>query len=408
MKIINFKKHNFSKIFLLLGAVVVFASCNKDLPEAQPIKDVDANPVGTSLGMEISSNSDYSFYKAAATRVGMLPLLMDSSKVFTLLLPNDAAFKASGITSIAMINAMPVASVGGIIQYSMIPGEQWTSDKIPATFPNVQLPTSVTIGVLPGTTIPLKMSVFLSKRGSALWANTIPIVKPDNKFRNGVIHVMGAVVAPASQLLKDAMNSNGDLAYFNAAIARADSGQTGTSSLGYLLEYGVTNMTILAPNNDAFRNFLYGALYSAFIKQGLPPVIAQSQATALVATPAVFQNPALFGALSAATVKGILAYHFLATNTGAGFQPNIRAFSNNFATTPTLYTTLVNSGVPPHPGVRGQATFFTGSPFVFELQFTGYGGAATPFGSAPAHSTQLDKFAINGVYHVIDKVLIPQ
>ena len=410
MKINNFNKHNFFKIFLSLGVVVVFASCNKDLPQAEPIKMPDANPVGTSLGMEINTNPDYSFYKAAATRVGVLPLLMDSSNVFTVLLPNDAAFKASGITSVAMINALPIASVGGIVQYSLIPGQQWTSDKIPETFPNIQLPTSVTIGVLPGTTIPLKMSVFLSKRGSALWANTIPFVKPDNKFRNGVIHVMGAVVAPASQVLKDAMYSNPDLAYFKAAIARADSGQSGLGKLDSLLGYGVTNMTVLAPNNQAFQALIFGLAFQGYLAK-IPKPTAKDSANAMATgNGAVAAGPAFLATnnVSTATIKGILAYHFLATNTPAGYQPNIRVFSNNFATTPTLYTTLVNAGVPPHPGVRAQATFFPGSPFVSTLQFTGYGGAATPFGSAPANTVQMDKFAINGVYHVIDKVLLPQ
>ena len=184
---------------------------------------------------------------------------------------DNAAFIASGIPSVEVINALPISSVGGIVQYSMIPGLQITSDKIPETFPNIQLPTSITIGVLPGTTVPLKMSVFLSKRGSTVWANTIPVVKPDNKYRNGVIHVMAAIVSPASQVLKDAMYANPELEYFKAAVARADSGQSGLGKLDSLLGYGVTNMTVLAPNNAAFQTLIFGLAFQGYLSQVTNP-----------------------------------------------------------------------------------------------------------------------------------------
>ncbi|MEO6844705.1 MAG: hypothetical protein ABI184_06000, partial [Ginsengibacter sp.] len=110
-----------------------------------------------------------------------------------------------------------------------------------------------------------------------------------------------------------------------------------------------------------------------------------------------------------ATVQGILVYHFLATNIGAGFQPNIRVFSNNFSATPTFYTTLVNSVVAVHPGILAQATF-TG-PFVTSLKFTGLGTfppGGAPYSGTPANAISLDNNEVNGVYYVIDKVLLPQ
>ena len=75
-----------------------------------------------------------------------------------------------------------------------------------------------------------------------------------------------------------------------------------------------------------------------------------------------------------------------------------------------FYTTLVNTSVPPtmQPGVMIQATF-TG-PFVSTLTFKGAG--TFPPGGAPysqtATAVSKDKIAVNGVYHVIDKVLLPQ
>ena len=93
--------------------------------------------------------------------------------------------------------------------------------------------------------------------------------------------------------------------------------------------------------------------------------------------------------VSTAEVAGIMAYHFLATDQGVGFQPNIRAFSVNFSSTPSFYTTLVNTIVPAtlQPGILAQATF-TG-PFVTKLQFTGAGTfppGGTPYSGAAAIS----------------------
>ncbi|HEV2831313.1 MAG TPA: fasciclin domain-containing protein [Hanamia sp.] len=416
MKLNHFKKHAISKISLLFAMVILVASCNKTLPDATPIIYPDTNAINTSLSEVISTDPSYSFYKVAITRAGMLPLLSDSSRIFTLLLPNNDAFIASGIPSEAGIGALPIASVAGIVQYSIIPGEQFLStDTSLNKFPNLQLPTSLTIGVLPGTTVPLKMSVFLSKRGSSFWANTIPVLSPDHKYKNGVIHLVGGIVAPPSKLLKDAIYGDPNLSYFKAAIARADSGATGLGKLDSLLGYGVTNMTILAPNNAAFQTLIFGLAFQSYLLSRPTPYTATdtSNATA-TANGAVAAGPVFLSTnnVTTAQVKGIMAYHFLATNTPAGYQPNIRVFSNNFATTPgVFYTTLVNTFVPPtlQPGVMAQATF-TG-PFVSNLQFFGvhtFPPTGPPYAGPAATTISKDNFAVNGVYHIIDKVLLPQ
>ena len=141
------------------------------------------------------------------------------------------------------------------------------------------------------------------------------------------------------------------------------------------------------------------------------PATAAAQATALSSSPAVFSNPALYSVLTASKVRGIIVYHFLATpnpNTGA-YQPNIRAFSVNFSSTPSFITTLINSVAPTHPGILTQATF-TG-PFVTSLKFTGLGTfppGGAPYSGGAATAISLNNHAVNSVYYIIDKVLLPQ
>ena len=413
-----------SSICFLYLSVLVFSSCNKALPDATPIIYPPVNNVGTSIGDLINTDTSYSFFKAAAEKTGQLAQLSDSNSIFTLFLPNNNAFRASGIPSIDVVNALPATTIGAIVGYSIIPGQQFLSTDIPVTtttVPNEQLPSSLTIGALPGTPLPLKLSTFPSRTATAFYDNNIPVVQPDMKMRNGVVHLTATIVAPPSQLLKDAIYSNPNLSYFKAAIARADSGSTGLNKLDSLLGYGVTNMTVLVPNNAAFQTLIYGIAFQSYLStRPVPYTATDSMHADATGKGAVAAGPALLSTNSVTTaqLKGILAYHFLATDQGAGFQPNIRVFSNNFATTPgVFYTTLVNTLVPPamQPGVMAQATF-TG-PFVSGLQFRGagtfppggapYSNVANALISSPANPF-FDNIAVNGVFYVIDKVLLPQ
>jgi uncharacterized surface protein with fasciclin (FAS1) repeats len=407
------------KFYLLLIAAsgaLFFYSCNKALPDATPIDYPPVNNSETSIGEMISSDTSYSFFAAAAAKTNQLAQLNADSTEFTVFLPTNNAFRASGIPSIDALNTLPIQSLGAIVGYAIIPGKQYvsadiTSGGISPAVPNEQLPTSITIAQLPGTTLPLKLTTFPSASGSLFYDNNIPVTKPDIKLKNGVIHEVAAIVAPPSETLKSAIYSNPDLTFFRAAVERADSGEVGLSKLDSLLGYPVTNMTVLAPNNAAFQTLIFGTAYSYLLQNGYDQATAYQQATALSSSPTVFSNPLLYGLLPAATVKGILAYHFLASpnpNTG-DIEPNIRVFSNNFSSTPTPYKTLVNAAFSTHPGVMAQATF--AGPFVSELTFNGLGTfppGGAPFSDTPAKAVSLDNHAVNGVYYVIDKVLLPQ
>jgi uncharacterized surface protein with fasciclin (FAS1) repeats len=388
-----------------------FISCNKELPEATPIVYNPVNNSTTSIGDLISTDTSYSFFAAAAQKMGQLQQLSNDSTEFTVFLPDNNAFRASGIPSIDAVNSLPALSLVGIVEYAIIPGRQFLSTDITNSFPNEQLPTSITIATLPGTPLPLKLSTFPSVSAAGFYDNNIPVLKPDIKMKNGVIHLVAGIVAPPFQLLKQSIYSNPDLSYFKAAVARADSGQTGLNRIDSLLGYGVTNMTVLVPDNEAFQKLLFETIYGSLLQQGLDQATASQTATALSSSPDVFSNPLLFSSLPASTVRGILVYHFLASpnvNTGA-YEPNIRAFSNNFSSTPAFYQTLINSVVSAHPGIMAQATF--SGPFVNGLKFTGLGTfppGGAPYSGSPANAISWDNQAVNGVYYVIDKVLLPQ
>jgi uncharacterized surface protein with fasciclin (FAS1) repeats len=409
-------------LFAVMAAFVI--SCNKELPDATPVIYPPANNSSITIGSAISTDTSYSFFKAAVTKVGLLAALSDSTNLFTVFLPNNDAFRVSGIPSVIVVNSLPLSSLVPLIQYHIIPGQQYTSSDVPTTFPDIQLPSYLTIGTLPGTPLKLNMSTFPSARTNGFWDNNIPVVQSDLKFSNGVVHLVAALVAPPSQVLKDAMYNNPNLTYFKAAIARADIGQSGLNKLDSLLGYAVTNMTVLAPSDAAFQTLIFGLAFQGYLDYlkslGVVPNATDSANAFATANGAVTAGPAFLSTnnVTTAEVAGIMAYHFLATpnpNTGA-FEPNIRAFSVNFSSSPAFYTTLVNTVVPPQlqPGVMAQATFTTLGPnisIVTNLQFTGAGTfppGGQPYTGAAATATSLDNHCVNGVYYVIDKVLLPQ
>ena len=243
-----------------------------------------------------------------------MPALSDSTKLFTVFLPNNNAFRLSGITSVAVIDALPITTVGAIVQYHIIPGQQYASTDVPSTFPNIQLPSYLTIGSLPGTTVPLNMFVFPSEERTGFWDNNIPVISPDLKFKNGVVHLVAAIVSPPSLVLKAALDTNSQLNYFKAAIARADSGQAGLNRFDSLLNYAVTNMTVLAPNDAAFQTLIFGLAFQAYLSTRPTPYTATDTATAFAtANGAVAAGPAFLSTnnVSTALVRGIIAYHLL-------------------------------------------------------------------------------------------------
>ncbi len=415
-----FNKTKMLLLLVIVSAALTFVSCNKELTQYPATPAVA--PSGLALGEKIAATATDSLYYRLIIKSGLLPSINNKATSFTMFVPDNTGMKvfinaiSGGLVPLAAPDAVfsafitaniPAASAAGIVLYNLIP-QTYTTGSILTSFPNMQMPTGI---ILDPTNALVRMTNFPSKRGSQLWLNNIPLTGPnDVAVANGVIHHTFTVAAPPQTTLRAPMYAEPTLTYFKAAIARADSGAVGLGKLDSLLNYGVTNMTILAPNDVAFQTLLTGVITGALIAQGVPPATAAATAAALASTPAVFSNPALYGSLTAATVKGILVYHFLATQAFGAYTPNGRAFSVNFAPAPgAFFQTLVNTAFAAHPGIRAQATF--AGPFVSGIQFTGLGTfppGGAPYSGASANAVKMDQHAVNGVYHIIDRVLLPQ
>jgi uncharacterized surface protein with fasciclin (FAS1) repeats len=317
------------------------------------------------------------------------------------------------------IAGLSPAQAAGLIQYHVIP-QVVRPSTIGTGFPNFQYPTL--LNPAPSVSALLRLTTFPSVRpGTGAWVNNVPIIATNIEAVNGVVHKVFRIVMPPSADIWATLNAATDLTYLRAAIARADSGVAAGARLQDALNTGVnpaaigSNLTVFAPNDDAMKAFITGAIIQYLTGQGLPLPTAQTQAAFLVNTfgTTILSNPAsipgvggaLAGVITPTLARGIVAYHVISSQSGTFAPPGLRVFSVNLPTTATTVKTLLNSAIAPHPGITVQATFVSPVPGISVV------ASATVKGIANATASNVvspDIHAVNGVIHKINQVLLPQ
>jgi hypothetical protein len=274
------------------------------------------------------------------------------------------------------------------------------SASIVTTAPNMLTPTFFAIA--PTVSALVKYNLFPSKRGTNAYVNNVPITQADIMASNGIIHKIGKVLLPTTNTVKSVIASSAQHTYLRAAIARGDSGQVGLGKLDSVANYALANITVLAPVDSAMRVVLYGAFYpsvlanvSAQIRPGIvtmnpgfttmqvdSAVAVNAQPIAMAQTTTLASTPSNFNLLPVTTVRGIVAYHIFGQ----------RYFGINTQGAGPI-TTVGGTSLPNvTPDFNGGAVRFLGA---------GNGGSYS-------NVTTADIQCINGVVHIVDKVLLPQ
>jgi uncharacterized surface protein with fasciclin (FAS1) repeats len=413
------KLNNKLSAFFAILIVVVFSvtSCNKGLETLAPILPASVGVGTITNSLSISAND--SLYYRFLVRSGQANLFNDSTKTFTLFATDNLGMKifVNSVRPAIPLSApnsqfakyisdtFPVANAAGIIQYSTI-GQKIAAATFQTIAPNALYPSNI---ILSAATPFLRAPIAITK-GVFTYANSIQITAPDFMATNGIIHKTFTLIAPpAGGTLKTTIRADSvanSLRYFQAAVTRADSGQVNLNRFDSLLNYGVTNMTVLVPSDTAFKVLIRTLVYGRAISLGATPAMAQTQADLASAAGPAFLST---NNVSTAQIRGIIAYHILANNASGSYVPGPRLFSINLPTAPLSFVkTLVNSSFPTHPGIMVQATF--AGPYTTNITFNGVGNftGAPAFTGPVATVVSKDKIAVNGVYHVIDRVLLAQ
>jgi len=410
-------------VALTLAAVSMLFSCNKDLPEADPI--VTTPPTGSSIFDTIrASGATYSYLDSAIARASTFnspagkldALLKDKAAVLTFYAPdNDAfqrSFQALGLPiGVSTLKGFRPGQLDTILRYHIIGGEKITSASIPTAFPNSLYLQSSVIAAPPSAALPpgYRIPLFPGKQGQTTFVNNIPIVQADIQVANGIMHRASFVVIPPDKVLWQRIATDPDLTYLKAAVEKADEGNA-DKPLQSALSFPLANLTLFAPSNLAFQQLLTAAITQALIAIGVPPADAAAQAAALASTPDVFKNPALASVLTPQKVGGIVLYHLLAKKSGTAFD-GIRVFSVNIPSTETSSVTLLNSADPAlatHPGVVLKATYgFAGVIAITVKGLVNSTASNVAINPTPAPGGTSDQHYVNGTLHKIDQVLLP-
>ncbi len=414
---------------LLVTGILLLAGCNK--LELDPAANTQPAQGATPTLATLLDDPNFSAFKAAAVKGGLYASLKVPTLRFTVFAPDDAAITASlppGVPPLAYIASLDSLTARALVSYHIVP-QVIASSSITTAFPNFQYPTL--LNPAPTVSALLRLTTFPSKRtGVGAWVNNIPLVATDVTAVNGVLHKVARVVAPPSTDLWSKINTDTELTYLKAAIARADSGVAPGGRIQDALNTAVnpaaigSNLTVFAPTDAAMKLFLTGAITKALVDQGLPLATAQFAATTLVTNfgSLIISNPSgipdvpgfppglgnqLAAVLTPTLAKGIVVYHILSSQSGTYAPPGIRVFSVNMPTTGTAVKTLLNSAIAAHPGLVLQATF-TG-PVVTAATVKGAANATASniIISAPPTFTH-DLHYVNGIIHKIDQVLLPQ
>lgn len=382
-------------LLLVFSAMLILSSCNK-APE-QIYGPAYVAPTGNTLGVTLAAIANDSLYYKLIIRGGMLATINSLPNTYTMFVPDNNAMRvfinaiSGGLVPLAspdpvfvgFINAnIPAATATAIVSYNICP-QAITTASIPSTFPNFQYPTI--LNPAPALSALLRLTTFPSTRNGN-WVNNVPLSAVNTLAVNGVIHTTAAVVTPPSRYLLDRLNTDADLTIFRAALTRADSGVSVSSSsslIGALQNIGA-NLTVFAPSNQAFKN-LISALTGGAIPPGAPD--------------AVFIGFIGSNSVTTQTIKGIVVYHIM----------GVRAFSNNLPIIATSYRTLLNSAIPTHPGVSLVCVFTGLNVTVATVKGVANATASNiAINPTPDPGGTSDQHFLNGTLHKIDQVLLPQ
>lgn len=320
---------------LVLVASLGLVACDSDDP------DLDARP---SIAALLQTTAELSTLNAAVSAAGLTATL-DGNTNYTVFAPTNSAFASLlDALDISAEQLLALDGIDGVLLYHVTAGTVFS--------------TELSAGQTVTTARPEGAATFtIVQAGSGFGIDTsgdgqanARITTEDIEARNGVVHLIDAVLLPPDFMADDepgtldaVIAGRSDLSVLTTAL-----GATGLTSV---LANTESEFTVFAPTDDAFTTLL----------------------TSLDLT--AEQLLALTG------IDGVLLYHVTAGT----------VLSTDLSAGQTVTTARVN----------GEATF------TVVAADGGFGIDTTGNGEADALITTVDIAAENGVVHVIDAVLVP-
>ncbi|GAB3913317.1 hypothetical protein GCM10028803_57310 [Larkinella knui] len=195
----------------------------------------------------VVESSDFTILEAAMRQAGQLDAFKNPN--LTVFAPNDAAFRASGVTDATSLTALSKEQLTGILQYHVLKAAVASSG-----FPmekNKPVQTSLSINNQ-------AVVAYVTNGSGGLFINGAKVITPDVQAANGVIHVIDHILLPpptgSGGSLVGVVQADTSLSLLGVAALRI---ATLNPALAAVLT-GTQPYTTFAPTNSAFRALKLG------------------------------------------------------------------------------------------------------------------------------------------------------
>ena len=295
---------------LLIVGLVFSCACNKQ-------ETNNINPQTSSLTYILKNGTNTSIFYSAVVKGG-LDSLFNGPAIFTLMVPNDQACNESGFSQ-SVING-----------FSYDQARQWV---LYQTYAGTALNYESFIGKTEEKLIMANGdSVFITGDSNRTFVNGFQFVSSEAAGNNGTMLALQNVLAPPAMNLAQMLNTDTSLTFFNQAVSLATPVPDTLSKT--LAEGGP--FTLLAPNNDAFRNLGYNS------PTDINSISPDSLRT-LVLTSLIPQRLFSYDVVDSMTVLTVNDSTLIFNLTG--LQTTVRVAGSSYSSNFVSYNTMAINGV---------------------------------------------------------------
>ena len=219
-----------------LVATVWLGSCDDDDQSSDP-------PVLTQNAVEfVQDEGQLSTLTEALEQAGLTDVLSDEGTEITIFAPSNSAFAAylQANPTVTSLSDVPDEELADVLRYHVVPGTRLAAD----------LTSGSLSTLLDGETIEVTEDNGVVLNGS------VRVVSADNRVANGVVHIVDAVLRTAAEeeeavTIAELATATDDLSILVDALQRVPDLLVAASD-------STASLTVFAPTNEAFANFLEG------------------------------------------------------------------------------------------------------------------------------------------------------
>lgn len=253
-------KNYFKKAFFALCLISIVACSDDD--------DTTFIPVSMTIADFVADNADYSSLLAALERTN-LDVTLNSNGDFTVFAPNNAAF-ADFLDGVALED-VPVETLEQIL----------LNHVLDVRAPSSSLITGYVNNLATETNTDARLSMYINTSNGVVINGDATVTTADIMTDNGIIHAVDRVIALPTMLTFVAADSN-----FSTLAGVATTTAGFETDFGAVLSGADSNLTLLAPDNDAFTALgdISGVSAAALEQILLNHVIAGTNVSSLLTT----------------------------------------------------------------------------------------------------------------------------